>query len=282
MCRKLVKCVECGRIGYNDEFIAVPLSNRGGRNAYLCPEHATRRGDRGYTLENDVRRGDAGHGFTFSCEMEMHGADEIMRAELESVDFIPTYDCTTDTEFKSPIWQSLNPLPKKFATIEKLINAGHGRITNADGTHFHVGHKNYINATTIRYLQRFYHSLFIPLNNAMVNNPEATEKLFGRYFTGYACTINERTIPEAHSNFINLQHSYTIEFRLCKFKTADQYMNCVKFCKDATATIINNFIIHFNDTNIDSRRYKNITEYRKHKADVTAKKLVKLFEKYSA
>ena len=277
MCRT-PKCIYCNNVGT----VKIQLKNRGMRNAYLCEHHATTWGDRGYSVENDTRRGDAGHGFTFSMELEMHRPTPTMRAELESVDFMPTHDGTTDTEFKSPIYQSLNPLPKKFDTIEKLLNAGHGAITEADGTHFHVGHKDFINATTISYLQRFYHSLFIPLCEAMQADREATIKLFGRDFTYYASTIDQYTNPEAHCNFINLQHSYTVEFRLCKFKTAAQYMNCVKFCKDATNAIIENFIKHFNDNDFDTRRYKNKTEYRKHKADVTAKKLVKLFKKYSA
>ena len=277
MCR-IPKCIYCNNVGTK----RIQLKNRGNRNAYLCDTHATSYGDESYYSENSTRRGDAGHGFTFSLELEMHRPTTTMRAELESVDFMPTHDGTTDTEFKSPIYQSLNPLPKKFDTIEKLLRAGHGAITSADGTHFHVGHKDHINAMTISYLQRFYHSLFIPLCEAMKSNSDATVKLFGRDFTYYASPIDGFTSPTAHENFINLQHDYTIEYRLCKFKTASQYMNCVKFCKDATNTIIENFIKHFNDTDFDARRYKNATEYRKHKAQVTAKKLVKLFEKYSA
>lgn len=277
MCRN-PKCIYCN----NEGIVKVQLKNRGNRAAYLCEYHASHMGDESYFAENSKRRGNAGHGFTFSFELEMHRPTATMRAELESVDFIPTYDCTTDTEFKSPIYQSLNPIPKKLDTIEKLLRAGHGAIINADGTHFHVGHKDYINAETIAYLKRFYHSLFIPLCEAMQENPTATKKLFGRDFTYYASTIDRHTHADAHCNFINLQHSYTIEYRLCKFKNASQYMNCIKFCKDATNAIIENFIKHFNDEDFDTRRYKNKTEYRKHKADVTAKKLVKLFEKYSA
>ena len=39
-----------------------------------------------------------------------------------------------------------------------------------------------------------------------------------------------------------------------------------------------NFIEHFNDTPKSGTQ----TEYRKHKADITAKKLVKCFQKYLA
>jgi hypothetical protein len=75
-------------------------------------------------------------------------------------------------------------------------------------------------------------------------------------------------------------------------------MHFVKFAKDCTSAIIENFIKHFNDTDIDVSRYyqKNEdgtpklvngskivskTAYRKHKADMTANKLVGLYEKYT-
>ena len=268
MCR-IAKCLYCN----NEGVVKIALKNRGGRNGYLCQYHATNRGDESYYTENDKRRGTTKkHGFTFSMELEMSRPTEVMRAELINCDFIPTRDCTTDTEFKSSIWQSLNPLPKKFTTIEKLLNEGEGAITSAEGTHFHVGHNEFINATTIDYIARFYHSLFIPLYEVMKENEDATKNLFGRYFCRWADGINTNTNPRQHENFINLQHDYTIEFRLCKFKNASQYMNVVKFCKDATSCIINNFIKHFEGAT---------TEQRKHKADVTANKLISLYKKYA-
>ena len=210
MCR-IAKCLYCNNVGVK----AIPLKNRGGRNGFLCEAHASSYGDRSYYDENSTLRGTTKkHGFTFSMELEMSQPTTTMRAELLNCGFMPTQDSTTDTEFKSPIWQSLNPLPKKFNTIEKLLNDGEGAITNNEGTHFHVGHREYINATTINYIKRFYHSLFLPLCNTMLDNSEATKELFGRDFCYWARQINENTNPNEHSNFINLQHDNTIEFRL--------------------------------------------------------------------
>lgn len=268
MCR-IAKCLYCN----NQGVVAIALKNRGGRNGYLCEAHASRYGDESYYNENSITRGTTKkHGFTFSMELEMSSPTEIMRAELLNCGFMPTQDSTTDTEFKSPIWQSLNPLPKKFNTIEKLLNEGEGAITRNEGTHFHVGHREYINPTTISYLKRFYHSLFVPLSDIMLNNSEANKRLFGRDFCYWARQINDSSNPTEHSNFINLQHDYTIEYRLCKFVDANQYMNVIKFCKDITNTVINNFIKHFEGST---------TEQRRHKAQVTANKIVKLYCKYA-
>ena len=277
----MCKCQYCNATINNNEAIAngwakVTLANRGGRSAYLCPLHANERGNHRYhSAEQTKTRGtEKKHGFTFGFELETARPNAKTRAELVSVGFMPTQDITTDTEFVSPIYKSMNPLPKKLATIEKLLNNGDFALTANEGTHFHVGHSEFINAETNAYMKRFYHSLFVPLSDAMQANPELTERLFGRGFTGYAHAVDAYSNPNGHSNFINLQHSKTIEFRLCKFQNAKQYMNVANFCRDCTNAVINNFIKHFNDENANA-------EYRRHKADIAAQKMVKLFYKYA-
>lgn len=235
-----------------------------------------------YTYRNNYKIGKIkAHGFTFGIEFETSRSDEKARIELQAQGFIPTLDCTVNCEYKSGIIRGLNGLVKFVNQWDRLIDAGHLAIGNGCGTHTHVGHADYINTETNGYMRRFYHSLFVPLCDEMKANPDATEQLFGRNFTYYANTINEYTNAGAHENFINLQHMNTIEYRLCKYQNAAQYINLVHCLKDFTTAIINNFIKHFNDTNIDSSRYHNRTEYRKHKAQVTAKKLVKIYRKYA-
>ena len=259
----------------DERWISVPLKNRGNRFGYLCPLHSNGYGDSDYSDENDTLRGKMKkNGYTYSFEFEVRRPSVVFRAELLNAEFLPTRDITTECEFKSPIYLGLNAIPKKLQTIESLLNNGHGAVTDGDGTHFHVGHVDYINHETMRYISRFYHSLFVPLSDAMRENPELTEKLFGRNFVHYAQAVNENTRPYAHENFINIQHDNTIEFRLCKFRNSAQYMNAVHFCKAATDAIINNFIKHFDDPNAT-------TATRKHKADIAAQKLVRLFYKYA-
>jgi hypothetical protein len=127
-------------------------------------------------------------------------------------------------------------------------------------------------------------SLFIPLCEAMQNNPTATEKVFGRTFTSYARPIDWDSTQECHSDryhFINCLADNNIEFRLNKFTSGKQYQNLMKMEVEMVKCIINNFCDHFMDTEWDRTRYEKRTAYRKHKADVTAKKLVKIFEKYA-
>jgi hypothetical protein len=260
--------------------VKINLDRRGGRNAYMCDYHAYNMA--GYSTRNNYRIGKAkAHGFSTGIELETSYSDEKARIELETQSFIPTSDCTVNCEYKSGIIRGLNGLVKFAKQWDRLIDAGHLEIGNGCGTHTHFGHVEYINSETNDYMRRFYHSLFVPLCNEMQENREATIELFGRDFTYYADTISEYTDAGAHSNFINLQHMNTIEYRLCKYQNAAQYINLVHCLKDFTTAIINNFIKHFNDTDIDSSRYHNRTEYRKHKAQVTAKKLVKIYRKYA-
>lgn len=264
---------------------------RGGRAVYMCRDHAFRL--MGYTDENHNRLGNVKeNGFTFSWENETSSTTVKGRSELLQAGFIPTSDCTVNVEYKSSIYEGLNAFSKQCVTIERLIASGDCEIGSGCGSHFHVGHHDYINRETIDYIARFYQSLFIPLSDEMREHHDETVALFGRFFTGalndydggYARYItHDMTDRQAkkHEIFINLQHDWTIEYRLPKFINAKQYQTVGKMCKEFTSAIIENFIKHFNEEPTDRNRYATITEYRKHKADVTAQKLVRIYRKYA-
>lgn len=274
----------CGAIGT----VKVPIAKRGGRYGYLCERHA--RELEGYTVENGKRSGVRKQApFTFSGEFEASHATIKARGELVDFGFKATYDCTVSAEFKSPIYEGLNALSKQCVSIEKLIAEGDMRIGSECGTHFHVGHADYINPETMRYLRRFNGSLFVPLSNAVMADPAKAERFFGRRSNNWAEPVtmydpsgNYDGSSMKHSAMFNLQHDYTVEFRQPKFVNASQYMAVAKFARDCVNAIIENFVKHFNDTDFDTRRYPNRTAYRKHKAQVAAKKMVKLYEKYTA
>lgn len=277
-------CKQCNAIGT----VKVPIAKRGDRFGYMCEFHARRL--EGYSQENDYRHGVRKvNGFTFSNELETSRSTTKARGELIDFGFLPTSDVTVNAEYKSPIYEGLNALSKQCVSIEKLLTDGELSIGRECGTHFHVGHVDYINGTTMRYLRRFNGSLFVPLSNAIMQDQAKAERFFGRRSNNWAEPVtfedpsgNYDGSMMKHSAMFNLQHDYTIEFRQAKFVNAEQYMQVAKFAKDVTNAIIENFIKHFMDTEWDTRRYPTRTAYRKHKADVTAQKLVKLYEKYTA
>ena len=277
-------CENCRNIGT----VAVPIAKRGGRNGFMCEFHAYR--ELGYTQENGLHYGTAKkHGFTDSVELETSVSDAKSRAELMDFGFLPTADVTVDVEYKSPIFEGLNALSKQCVSIEKLMLNGNLAMGSECGTHFHIGHVEHINPVTMRYLRRFNGSLFVPLSNAIMADVEKSARFFGRRPNSWAEPVT-MSDPSGnydggymkHSAMFNLQHDYTIEFRQAKFVNAAQYMEVAKFAKDCANAIIKNFIEHFNDTEWDTNRYPTRTEYRKHKAQVAANKMVKLYEKYTA
>lgn len=274
MCKITVCDCKCGAATTDpraDGWHAISKADRGGRVAYVCPSCAAGMGDRSYSTDNRKLRGRAGVGgdFTYSIEFECHNVTPTLRAELQSYGWLPTHDCTTDVEFKSPIFQNLKPLPKKLRTIERLLSNGYGCLTSNDGTHMHVGHSQHIDGYTMSYVRDYYARLFLPLCRAMQAHPVETAALYGRDFTGYACPIDSRTSPWNHCSFVNVSHDETIEFRLCKFHTAEQYGALLKLHKSMVSAIINNFLAYIGDgsTALD------------HKANVTAGKLVRLYER---
>ena len=282
----MAKCIHpnCNREG----FIKISMPDRGGRAAYVCEHHAHL--EESYSTENGFRYGNVKvNGFTYSIELETAHSTIQSRGELLNVGYIPTQDGTVDVEYKSPIYEGLNAPSKHAVTVENLMQKGILSIDESCGTHFHVGHHFYINPVTMRFLRRFNHSLFMPLSLAIQSNPYKSEAFFGRIMAHWAQPITAAD-PAGdvagwqmkHEAFINLQHDYTIEFRQPRFQTAEQYQQVMRFCKDCTTAIITNFILHFNDEDFDKTRYPNQTAYRRHKANVTAAKLVKLYTKYTA
>lgn len=272
-------CNNCNNIGT----VKVPIANRGNRNGWMCDFHARRL--EGYSDENPFRKGNRKQNEnTFSIELETSHSTEKARGELLNFGFIPTSDCTVSVEYKSPIYEGMNAISKQLVSIEKLRTQHELGIDDTCGTHFHVGHATYINPETMGYIRCFYHSIFLPLSDYMKEHRNETEAFWGRDFltSGWATPITANTNANEHRNFVNMEHPYTIEFRLAKFKNAKQYMNVAKFAKDATNAIIENFIKHFNDTDFDRTRYANETAYRKHKAQVTANKILKLYIKYAS
>lgn len=300
MARNEAVCTCCGRQYPVITMTGTAMPNRGGNAAYFCndcsrnrPYHSGNNELQGVPKKNAVGVGN---------EVETSYHDDFARNVLFEFGCVPTNDGSLygrrTCEFVSGTQQGLNISSKMWVTLERLIAEGHVEINDTCGTHFHVSIDNMEDAsgrkTYMDYIRRYYHSLFIPLTVAMQDNPEKTKKLFGRYFSdSYAKRINEYSDPYRDRYlFINAKHDNRIEFRINKFVTAKQAQTMTKMEVEMVKCIITNFCEHFNTpkAEIDAKRYFRIVngrkvaskdKFRKHKADVTAAKLVKLFHKYA-
>ena len=277
MARTRVICTKCGTEGNVNSMIGYHKNNRGQRVAYICPHCAEEM--HSYYAENDTLRGASTvHPFTYGMELETSASTEKARGELAEYGFMPTHDSTVDVEYKSPIMNNLKSLAHLGKVIDKMFVSGDIEIDHTSGTHFHVGHSK-LNAETMGYVRRFYNSLFVPLCEEMQRHPMETEQLFGRNFGYWSDTINMHSDAMDHTNFINVQHDVTLEFRIAYFKSGAQYMRVAKLATKITEAVMNNFVEHFNDSEWDHSRYATIREYRLHKAQVAAQKMVKAYLK---
>ena len=287
----------CACTGCNNEGTVRIRTNHTTTGLFLCYHHANNMD--GYTLEvNNFINKPKKHMMTFGQEFETAYTSEFARATLIENGYIPTSDCTVDVEYKSSINNGLYAFAQLFKSIDKLIASGDIKLDGVDqygdpiscGTHMHVGHPlinngdEYENDANFA-LRNFYHTLFIPLSDVMRDNADATKALYGRNFdeTGWACPINRTTSPTNHKNFINLQHKHTIEFRLCKYVNAEQYMRLAKMHKEMVTAIVETFLMKYTsrEMKFNNKVYTVKKEYRKVIATATAARLVNIYKKYA-
>ena len=283
------KCTCCNSVYATAEMVATQMPNRGNRKAYMCRRCANEN-QRYHTSNSTIQGKQKVNAVNVGIELETAFTTDNARNQLFEYGMIPTNDCSLygmrTCEYVSGIMQGLNIASKLAVTIENLMNHNELTINNSCGTHFHVSIDSMKNENGekvyMQYISRFYHSLFVPLCKAMTENENLTTAIFGRYFQyDYCKPVNENTSVCDRYNFINVTNNNRIEFRLNRYQNAKQFQNLMKMEVEMVQAIVTNFCEHFNDEKIDSRRYENMTAYRKHKASVTAQKLVKIFHKYA-
>ena len=177
-------------------------------------------------------------------------------------------------EHKTKIYHSLQGATKLFGAFEALLTEGYVEMDNTCGSHMHTGLSD--NSIDFRYLFKNvdeYFEAFGKVYAYLDKMPNAKMKeYFGRGFVGYARTLrkidNGYVLPKhdgngknLHSNeylsgsdnlygtgsynctqhllTFNLQHSYSIEFRLARFTNATMYRKI--------AVVMHNVVIYLRD-----------------------------------
>lgn len=247
MSRRFAMCVgqfpngnKCGALvdTFEHPELGMELFSRGNRKAYLCPECARR--VYSYDTENNTWLGTfAKEPWSTSQELETMSPTYKARVEFEANGYIPTSDCTVSVEYKSPIWRNFKSLVHYAKTIERLMESGDIVIDSNCGTHTHVGHPEIINRETMYRFFRsteYYTAFFKPLSDAMRMDEDKVARVFGRPFD-YWARYPVFGDPEEHTNWVNVQHDNTLEFRILRFVTAEQYSMGVMFVKSLCETL---------------------------------------------
>ena len=157
-------------------------------------------------------------------------------------------DGTVEGEFPTDKMNGGNKASKMIRKFEK-----YGFLTFLDdeavGAHIHVG------CTCISNVRNWYNTLFVPLSDYLTShsNDWLCER-FGRGFGSYRNPITSRTDCMSHSNFVNCQHEHTLEFRLPRIHTAEQYITNIYFFREVVALLNNTEWIPKTDNNRDIRK----------------------------
>lgn len=259
-------CIECGRLTSNDmggKRVTIPSQRNG---VWVCYDHRGSKNLRDYCDENNTRVGKGNaDGISISVELESMGVSTSARAYFVKNNFIPTHDSTVTIEYKSPIYTSELPLAKIIGAVEYMNNSNSYDFSVDNehcGIHTHYGFID--NHFDFRDLSIHYSELFYPLSQ-LINEMSSCDRkeIFGRDFEEYAREI-EFSCPSMHENWINIQHSYSLEIRMPRFITAKQYMRFLKTFKKIFKAINTHYIEHGCTRNAATK---------------TGKKLVKVFKK---
>ena len=274
-------CYFCGAKLERTQGRALCLPEAGVEPRYICPSDADKLNEKKWYHFNSNHRsasdaplgtpkkGEVEH-TTIGCEIECVYYDSpsfwTFKVLIERCfNVVEEDDGTVDGEFPTDKMEGGNKLSKMLKKLEKygfLCFLDH----NSVGAHIHVF------CACVPTVRNWYNTLFVPLCKYLQehNNEWITEK-FGRTFGSYRNPINEHTDAINHSNFVNTQHGHTLELRLPRIHTANQYLNVVYFWRE-TVAMLNG--IEWIPNNGHNR------EKRKAQAQAVALDIVKVARKY--
>lgn len=228
------KCIYCKRM---TDFYRCDLSTNPLYICRVCADRLQSYSFEGFNLQNGTQTSD---NITIGCELETIGHSLDAKIYLIKYGFIPTSDCTVSVEYKSPIYNNLSSLSKVCGMIEQLDkneNIDFSVNNNDCGLHTHYGYKG---LNIQNYIEPFYKELFKPLNDCIDNMTiEKRREIFGSNYRYYADSINFNN-PYNHCNWINIQHTKTIEIRLFRFNSATQYIKAVKVFRAMLSILFDN------------------------------------------
>lgn len=226
----------CINRGGRGEMRAVLAVGKGHGFRYLCPEHYGLNGLQSYHSGNadttyiGKEKNTNLASTTVGVEFEVVLKNKkdipllnIFRTALANFAYCrQEEDSTVHCEFPTGAFMGINSLSKLLDSFEKYGILEALTANEKCGAHIHAG------TACIKYVRKNYEAIFKPLADHIFNmKPTDKIKYFGSDFREWA-RYPEWYNPQGHTNIFNLQHDYTIEFRLPRCTSAKQYLQCCK------------------------------------------------------
>lgn len=226
----------CTNRGDRGTMRAVLAVGKGHGFRYLCPVHYGLNGLNSYHNSSAVtyignKKNTDLASTTVGVELEVVLKDtkkdiallNILRTSLANYAFArQEEDGTVSAEFPTGAFEGINSLSKLLDSFERygILEA---LTSNSEcGAHIHAG------TVCIEYVRENYRDLFKPLADHIYNmSANARVEFFGSDFRTWA-EYPDWHNPQNHTNIINTQHQYTLEFRLPRCISSKQYIQSVK------------------------------------------------------
>ena len=291
MCKTTARCQVCGRELATSEMKKVdnPKTHYG----YIC-QHCLNSED--YYSSNEANAtkttGTKEKTLSITTGFEFETSDNMDSKRLKMLEhygFKATSDGSiSGSEYKSPIFNNLNGIAKLMYSMVDSPETGAGFPNLQEcGCHVNVW-SNELNGKDWQRIQHYYNIIFKPLYDTVANDENAY-KLFGRgiknnryayYFKGFG--LHHETMINMQTEKLESGHP-RIELRICAYANNKQFMNCLRFSNDFMKTILVNFSKNYM-TDATARQLGKTSEFatahNRHKAEITAQKLVKVYNKY--
>ncbi|GCE50600.1 hypothetical protein KTH_54690 [Thermosporothrix hazakensis] len=156
----------------------------------------------------------------FSIEFEVQRPGGV---GLLKYGFIRSSDPTVREEYKSPIYRSLDPFYPALEMLKKLSSL----VGSSCGTHIHV------ECCVKEKVSVYYHAIFGRLLEYMVQHRQETSDFWGRNFCRYACSRWDGR----YSAFNPLSDYPTLEYRLPRFRSKEQFLAVLWFVRRCTSIL---------------------------------------------
>lgn len=229
-------CMVCGReLAKGEGFLRV-VRGCGSNPRAFCPKHydnsewyhgsAVYRKDKvGTAKKSTLAKTTVGIEWETENNHDDHELYLQMRGALERAGFCFEHDGSLDdgSEAPSPICEGVKSLSSLIHSMEQR---GEDVFLKGDNCGMHI----HAYADDMETYRNWYHTLFIPFCEWLDSKSDDFCRVnFGGKFRGYASRINRNSNVTNHSNFVNMQHSHTIEWRIPRYVSACQTVILLKF-----------------------------------------------------